>query len=63
MWRETKGLTLEDAAKMVGTTRQVWSAWELGRRRPDATFMPKVRQVTGLSADVFFPDVQQRDAA
>lgn len=44
---------------MVGTTRQVWSAWERGRRRPDATFMPKVRGVTGLSADVFFPDRQE----
>lgn len=55
-WRQSNGFTLEYAAKMVGTTRNVWSCWERGLRRPDGSFMPKVRALTGLSADIFFPD-------
>ena len=56
-WRIAKGLTLEACASEIGTSRQVWSDWERGRRRPDAKFMPKVRELTGgaVSADDFFP--------
>lgn len=56
-WRKGKGWTLEKAARAVGTSRQVWSDWERGRRRPDRHFMPKVRELTGgvITADHFFP--------
>jgi len=57
-WRKSKGLTLEQAASRIGTSRQVWSDWERRRRRPGATLMPKVREATGLPADIFFPAVQ-----
>lgn len=56
-WRKSKGLTLEAAARQVGTSRHVWSDWERGRRRPSPNFMPKVRELTGgwITADHFFP--------
>jgi len=56
-WRKAKGLTLEECAGKIGTSRQVWSDWERGRRRPDGRFMPKVRAYTGeeISADDFYP--------
>lgn len=62
-WRKSKGLTLEEAARRIGTSRQVWSDWERGRRNPGKRFMPKVRALTGgaIGADVFFPP--QDDAA
>jgi transcriptional regulator with XRE-family HTH domain len=53
-WRKIKGYTLEEAATLVGTSRQVWSDWERGRHRPGTLLMPKVRAVTGLSADIFY---------
>lgn len=55
-WRLSKGFTLEKAAALVGTSRQVWFGWESGRRRPSPTFMPKVRAATDgqVSADDFF---------
>lgn len=57
-WRKRKGFTLEQCAGEVGTSRQVWSDWERGRRRPNDTFMPKVRNFTAgeITADHFFPD-------
>lgn len=56
-WRKSQGLTLEQAASRIGTSRQVWSDWERRRRRPSPALMPKVRAVTGgaISADDFFP--------
>ncbi len=61
IWRKTKGWTLEKCAKSVGTSRQVWSDWERGRRRPDSNFMPKVREFTGgkVCADDFFPSFKR----
>lgn len=60
-WRKAKGWTLEKAAAAVGTSRQVWSDWERGRRRPDGRFMPKVRKLTGgqINADHFFPSLDE----
>lgn len=60
-WRKRKGWTLEKAAGQVGTSRQVWSDWERGRRRPDGRFMPKVRDLTGgeITADHFFPSLDE----
>lgn len=60
-WRKSKGLTLEECAKRVGTSRQVWSDWERARRLPNRTFMPKVRALTGgqVTADDFFPSLER----
>ncbi|WP_093313834.1 helix-turn-helix domain-containing protein [Sphingomonas jatrophae] len=65
-WRQANNLTLEAAAAGVGTSRQVWSDWERGRRRPGPKLMPKLREFTGhaITADVFFPAAgDQREAA
>ena len=62
-WRKSKGLTLEQAASRVGTSRQVWSDWERCRRRPGPLFMPLVREATGLPADIFFPASTQPERA
>ena len=55
-WRKSKALTLAEAGAKVGTSRQVWFGWESGRRRPNATFMARLRTLTGgkLTADDFF---------
>lgn len=45
-WRKAKGLTLDQAAKEVGTVRQVWSDWERGRRRPGEELMKEVYRFT-----------------
>lgn len=60
-WRKKKGFTLEYCAGEVGTTRPVWHAWETGKRRPDTTFMPRVREFTrgAVAADAFFPNVEE----
>jgi transcriptional regulator with XRE-family HTH domain len=66
-WRASLGLTLEACAREVGTSRQVWSDWERGRRRPGPRLMPKVREFTrgAISADDFFPSetVAHKEAA
>jgi transcriptional regulator with XRE-family HTH domain len=56
-WRKRQGLTQDVCAAQVGTLRQVWSDWELGRSRPGKRLMPRVRALTGgeISADDFFP--------
>lgn len=60
-WRKSKGVTLEWCASRIGTSRQVWSDWERGRRRPGPLFMPKVRDLTGgkVTADDFFPSLKK----
>ncbi len=56
-WRKAKGLTLEECAGEIGTSRQVWSDWERWRRRPNRKLMPRVRAFTKgeVSADDFYP--------
>ena len=62
-WRASQGKTLQWCAERVGTSRQVWSDWERGRRRTNDTFMPRVRELTGgkVTADDFYPPIS--DAA
>ena len=62
-WRKSHGLTLEQAASRIGTSRQVWCDWERRRRRPGVRLMPKVREATGLSADIFFPAAAEPERA
>lgn len=56
-WRKAKGLTLDECAQAIGTTRPVWHNWEMGKRRPGGAYMPLLRDFTQgeVSADDFFP--------
>ncbi|WP_082370192.1 helix-turn-helix transcriptional regulator [Novosphingobium sp. ST904] len=60
-WRKAKGWTLQQCADAIGTSRSVWYDWERGRRRPNSTYMPKVRELTGgeVPADAFFPSFDE----
>jgi len=56
-------LTLDQAAKEVGTVRQMWSDWERGRRRPGEEFMQEVYRVTdGLITPNDFYDLPELPA-
>jgi transcriptional regulator with XRE-family HTH domain len=58
-WRKSKGLTQGECATAIGTTKHVWCDWERGRRRPGPALMPRLRDYTGCSADIFYPDTQE----
>jgi hypothetical protein len=44
--RQLPKLTLDAAAAAVGTVRQVWRDWEIGRNIPSRTYMPRVYAFT-----------------
>lgn len=54
-WRVGRNLSLASAARQVGVTSEAWRRWEAGLRTPDRRAMPRVRAITGLSADIFYP--------
>ena len=60
-WRESRGKTLAWCAAKVGVTRQAWSDWERGRRIPNKTYMPKIKDITGgaIGADDFYPQLDE----
>ncbi len=65
-WRLDQGLTLDAAGAGVGTFRSTWYDWEIGRRIPDRTYMPKIYLFTRgeIDANSFhfpngFPDLHQ----
>ncbi len=65
-WRLDQGLTLDAAGAGVGTFRSTWYDWEIGRRIPDRTYMPKIFLFTRgvIDANSFhfpngFPDLRQ----
>lgn len=65
-WRKRRGLTLEQAAAMIvvdgeQTHKATWHAWESGRRVPSKEHMPLLRDLTGLSADDFYPRVKRSE--
>lgn len=59
-WRKAKGFTLDRCARAVGTTRQVWYSWETGKNRPNAVYLPRVRDFTSgeVGGDAFFPSLE-----
>jgi transcriptional regulator with XRE-family HTH domain len=60
-WRKSAALTLEQVAVRLGTSRQVVSDWERGRRRPGPVLMPRLRDLTEgkVGADDFFPSLDR----
>ncbi len=67
IWRKAKGLTLDQAAKSVGTSRQMWSDGERGRRRPGEDFMAELYRFTEgrIEPNDFYdlPDLTERQVA
>jgi transcriptional regulator with XRE-family HTH domain len=57
-WRKSQGLTLAEAARLVGTVKNVWWSWEHKTRRPGALFMKELRRITGgeIDANTFYSD-------
>lgn len=66
-WRISAGFTLDQAASQVGTSRQVWSDWERGRRKPSHTLMIEIYTLTGgaIVPNDFYdlPQLQVKHAA
>ncbi len=62
-WRTGNGLTLAQCAQKVGTTRQVWHAWEAGKRRPRPNYLRLLRKVTNgaVDANSFVPDEDESE--
>jgi predicted transcriptional regulator len=60
-WRENQRKTQDWCASQIGTSRQVWSDWERGRRIPNKDVMPKVVHLTGgeVQAGDFYPQLEQ----
>lgn len=60
-WRENQGKSQGECASQIGTSRQVWSDWERGRRVPNREFMPKVVKLTGgaVTAGDFYPQISE----
>jgi transcriptional regulator with XRE-family HTH domain len=56
VWRLSRGFSLGDAARAVGTAKQTWSDWEASKRIPREVFMNRIYQVTRgkVRADSFY---------
>lgn len=52
--RLAKGLTIQEAADEIGCTKTAWCDWELGKRIPNRTFMPRACALTGLQPNDFY---------
>ena len=53
-WRATKGLTQDEAAKLVGVTKQCWQLWETGARVPHSGHVRILMQRTGIRPDAIY---------
>lgn len=47
--REKTGITQEEMARRLGVSNKTISAWEVGRRNPKSTMLPKIAEVLGCS--------------
>lgn len=58
--RQARGWTLKDAEKAIGTSSQLISLWELGKRIPSTTSLAKLCNVFNAVPGYFFIfDAQQ----
>lgn len=61
-FRGEAGLTSDELASGVGTTRQTVSGWENGRALPDAFYLPTIASLLGQSIDTIFGLAPARDS-
>jgi transcriptional regulator with XRE-family HTH domain len=52
--RESKNMTVSSIARKLNISRQQYSAWETGKRTPNAKSLGKIASVLELSPDMFF---------
>jgi transcriptional regulator with XRE-family HTH domain len=50
-WRESIGLSQEDAAAILGTTQPTYCRWETGQAMPRRDDLVKIANKTGVSID------------
>lgn len=56
-WRETRKLSVGQAAAVVGVTAAMWSRWENSRRRIPAERVSQLRDRTGIPPHELRPDL------
>lgn len=58
-WREGQGLTVAEAAELVGVTRAAWWRWEQGKRAISGELVLKIERITGISRHDLRPDLSR----
>jgi transcriptional regulator with XRE-family HTH domain len=56
-FRESKGLTQEQVAKLLGTTKATVSRWESEKRRPDPAAAAEIERKLGIPRHKTRPDL------
>ncbi len=56
--RESKNLTQEQLAQLIGISRKTISAYETGRAVPSITVLKKLSRVLNVSTDILLDSVQ-----
>jgi transcriptional regulator with XRE-family HTH domain len=56
-FRESKGLTQEQVAKLLGTTKATVSRWETETRRPDPAMAIEIEGKLGIPRQALRPDL------
>ncbi len=59
MQRNANGLSREDLAQMLGTSRTVIANWETGRREPSLAGIVRLCNLLGVSADYLLGRVDE----
>lgn len=60
-YREQMGMTQEDLAKKLKTTRQSISRYENGDRKANQDILFELADIFGISINTFFPSVETKD--
>lgn len=60
-YREQMGMTQEDLAKKLKTTRQPISRYENGDRKANQDILFELADIFGISINTFFPRVETKD--
>lgn len=60
-YREQMGMTQEDLAKKLKTTRQSISRYENGDRKANQDILFELADIFGISINAFFPSVETKD--